>query len=62
MKKEVKAVFRLTDSEIQEAFYDFYVRKLKANNIHALFSPNDIKIDISTLDISLTIIDENEID
>lgn len=61
MKKQVKATFILTDSEIEEALYDYYVRKLKANNINALFSPKEIKIDISNFEVSLTITEEKEL-
>lgn len=62
MKKEVKATFTLTDREIEEALYDFYVRKLKASNINASFSPKEIKIDINNFEVSLTVTEEKEID
>jgi len=61
MKKDVKATFTLTDSEIEEALYDFYVRKLKASNINACFSPKEIKIDMSNFEVSLTITEEREL-
>lgn len=63
MKKEVKAVFKLTPQEIDVALYDFYVRKFKSNNISAIFSPQDIKVDFNDfLEVSLTIIEEKELD
>lgn len=63
MKKEVKATFKLTAKEIKEALYDFYVRKLKSNNINAVFSENDINLEFNDyLDVSLTITEEKEID
>jgi len=63
MKKEIKATFTLTGSEIDEALYDFYVRKLKANNINAVFSAKDIKTDFNDfLEVSLTITEEKEIE
>jgi hypothetical protein len=61
MKKEVKATFTLTDSEVEEALYDFYVRKLKASNINAMFSPKEIKIDLNTFEVSLTITEEEDL-
>ncbi len=62
MKKEVKAVFILTASEIQEAFYDFYVRKFREANINATFSAKEIKTDFNDfLEVSLTITEEKEI-
>jgi len=58
MEKEVRAIFKLTDKEIKEALYDFYVKKLKANNINALFSEKDIKLEHdNSLDVILTIIE-----
>ena len=62
MNKSVKATFTLTESEIQEALYDFYVRKLKANNINAYFSPQEINIYTDNFEVSLTIIEEKEIE
>lgn len=63
MTKEVKAVFKLTSKEIDEALYDFYVRKLKANNISAMFSEKDIKVDFNDfLEVSLTITEERELE
>lgn len=63
MKKEVKAVFTLNSKEIDEALYDFYVKKLKQSNINSIFSPQDIKIDFNDfLEVSLTIIEEKELD
>lgn len=61
MKKEVKAVFKLTTEETRTALYDFYVRKLKENNINAVFSENDIIYD-DYLEVSLVINEEKEID
>ena len=59
MTKEVKAVFKLTSKEIDEALYNFYVQKLKANNINAVFSEQDIKVYFNDfLEVSLTIIEE----
>lgn len=63
MKKEVKAVFKLTPSEIDEALYDFYVKKLKENNINAIFSQKNITVDFNDfLEVSLVIIEEKEFD
>ena len=64
MKKEVKATFTLTDSEIREALYDFYVRKLKANNINACFSPAEIVVEIEDdlLEVWLIVTEEKEIE
>jgi len=62
MKKEVTAKFTLLGDEINEAFYDVFVRKMKGANINAAFSPKDIKIDFNDfLEVSLTIIEEKEI-
>jgi len=62
MKKQVKAVFKLTDEEIKEAFYDFYVMKLKENKINCMFSKQEIDIEFTDrLEISLTIYEEKEI-
>lgn len=63
MKKEVKAIFKLTSQEIDEALYDFYVRKFKANNISASFCEKDIKVDFNDyLEVSLSIIEEKDIE
>lgn len=63
MKKEVTAVFKLTEKEIREALYDFYVRKLKSNNINSVFSAEEIKIEslYDILEVSLTITDERDL-
>ncbi len=44
MNKQVTVRFDLTEKEIREALYDFYVRKLKSNNINAHFSVDEIEI------------------
>ena len=63
MTKEVKAVFKLTSKEIDEALYNFYVQKLKANNINAVFCEQDIKVDFNDfLEVSLTIIEKKVIE
>lgn len=62
MNKQVTAVFTLSSSEIDEAFYDIFVRKLRASNISAVFSEKDIKVDFNDfLEVSLRITEENEI-
>jgi hypothetical protein len=61
MQKTVQATFTLTDSEIEEALYDFYVRKLKSSSINASFSPKQIKIDLENFEVSLTIIEEKDL-
>lgn len=63
MIKEVKAVFKLTPKETKEALYEYYVRKLRANNINGFFSEEDIKINYinNVLDVSLTISEEREL-
>ena len=59
MKKQITAVFKLTEKEVREALYDFYVRKLKSNNINAYFSPEQIEIEVG--DVSLTILEEKDL-
>jgi len=59
MKKEVEAIFILEEKEIREAFYDYYVRILKSNNINALFSENDINFEIS--EVTLKIFENTEL-
>jgi len=60
MNKQVTARFELTDKEIKEALYDFYVRKLKSNNINAVFSQDSI--DISELPyVCLQIVESKEL-
>ena len=62
MKKEVKATFTLTADEIDTALYDFYVRKLKENNINATFSKQEIMVEFNDfLEVSLTITEEKDI-
>ena len=62
MTKEVKAIFTLTSSEIDEALYDFYVKKFRSSGLNAIFSPKDIKTDFNDfLEVSLTIIEEKEL-
>lgn len=61
MKKEVTAMFILSDKEIREALYDFYVRKLKSNNINAIFSEQSIIIS-EIPDVQLIIKEEKDID
>lgn len=59
MKKEVTAEFTLSDSEVREALYDFYVRKFKGCNINAIFNEN--MIDISEIPlVRLRITEERE--
>lgn len=58
MEKEIRAVFKLSYKEIQESFYDFYVKKLKSNNINAFFSEENIEIKFEDdLEVSLVIIE-----
>jgi hypothetical protein len=60
MNKQVTATFELTEKEIREALYDFYVRKLKSNNINAVFSQDSI--DISELPyVCLQIVESKEL-
>ena len=60
MNKQVTARFELTEKEIREALYDFYVRKLKSNNINAVFSQDSI--DISELPyVCLQIVESKEL-
>lgn len=62
MKKEIKAVFKLTGEEINIAMYNFYVQKLRENNINAVFSEKDIIIEFNDyLEVSLSIKEEKEI-
>lgn len=64
MKKEVTAVFTLTEKEIKEALYDQFVKKLKESNIHSVFDPGTIKIELDShdhLNVSLTIKEEKEL-
>lgn len=44
MKKEITAEFILNETDIREALYAFYVRKLKENNINAFFNEKTIEI------------------
>jgi len=63
MEKQVRAVFKLTEKEINEALYDFYVRKLKSNNINAMFSEKDIDVQCDGyLEVTLIINETKEID
>jgi hypothetical protein len=62
MHKDVVVTFSLTDDEIKEAIYDFYIRKLESNNINASLSKEDITFNESILYISLKITDRKEID
>lgn len=60
MNKQITAKFELTEKEIREALYDFYVRKLKSNNINAVFSQDSI--DISELPyVCLQIVESKEL-
>ena len=61
MIQTTKAVFRLTDKEVREAIYDSFVRQLRANNISAVFSPEDIEINCLG-DVELTIREEKQIE
>lgn len=63
MVKEVVATFRLTSSEIEEALYEFFVKKLKSNNINAVFSSQDIKVDFNDfLEVKLVIFENKDIE
>jgi hypothetical protein len=42
MKKIATVDFQLTQKEVKEAIYDYFVRKLKSHNINAFFTPDDI--------------------
>lgn len=61
MKKEVNAIFTLTDEEIRNAFYDVYVRNLKSENINAIFSEQSIFISEIPI-VQLTIREGKDID
>ena len=62
MKKEVKSVFKLTGTEVEIALYDYYVRKLREDNINVFFCEKDIDISFNDfLEVSLTINQEEEI-
>lgn len=64
MKKDVTAVFTLTEKEIREALYNQFVEKLKGANIHSPFDPGNIKIELDKhnhLNVSLTIKEEKEL-
>lgn len=54
MKKEITAVFRLTQEEVREALYDFYVRKLRERHINTVFSPKDIEVDYTEVTLNIS--------
>lgn len=64
MKKEVTAVFRLTEKEVRKALYEFYVEKLKSNNINAHFSQDSIEIQTNEdyVEVTLTIKEQKDLD
>ena len=55
MQKQVTAIFELTREEIREALYDYFVQKLKANNINAYFAPEQINLNEEEQDIYITL-------
>lgn len=61
MRKTIKANFSLSEKEIREAIYDFYVKKLKDNRINSVFSVDDIDLGDTKLEANLTIIETKEI-
>jgi hypothetical protein len=45
MNKTVEAIFSLNEGEIKEALLDYFVKRLKENNIHSHISVNDINLE-----------------
>ena len=44
MQQSTTLRFYLEEKEVREALYDYFVRKLKANNINATFSAEEINL------------------
>ena len=62
MKKEVTAIFTLTNEEVKEALYDMFVRKLKSHNMNAIFSKDEIFIQSSLGDVCITVTETKELE
>jgi len=45
MRKEVTAIFTLTNEEIREALYNVFVSKMKAKGLATNFNASDVTID-----------------
>jgi hypothetical protein len=54
--------FELEEKEIREALYDYFVRKLKANNISATFSTEEIDLGEYTPYVTLEIRQNKELE
>lgn len=63
MKKEVTAIFTLTNEEIREALYNVFVSKMKAKGLATNFAPNEVIIDYDEnfLEVRLQINQEEEL-
>ncbi len=62
MQQQTTARFYLEEKEIKEALYDYFVRKFKANNIHAVFSAEQIDLGEETPYVTLEIRQNKEIE
>lgn len=62
MQQQTTATFHLEEKEIREALYDYFVRKFKANNISALFTPEQINLGEYSTDVTLEIKQNKEIE
>lgn len=60
MRKQVTAIFSLTEDEIREALYDVFVRKMREKGLQASFSPKEIEIS-HIPEVSLQINQEDEL-
>lgn len=53
MKIEHKVKYSLTEQEVREAVYDFYVRKFRDYGINAFFSPDDVVLENNTAELHI---------
>ena len=61
MQQQTTARFELTEKEIREALYDYFVRKFKAKNINYPFEPEHVDLGEDSVYVSLEIKTHNEL-
>ena len=61
MQQQVTKRFEITEKEVREALYEYFVRKFKDNDINLPFAPEHIDLGEGFVYVSLEIKTHNEL-
>ncbi len=62
MQQRTRVKFILEEKEIRTALYDYFVRKLKSNNINTCFTAEEIELGMKSPCVTLEITQDRELE